>query len=208
LFVEEAPPFDEFMNRVRAGDELAALHVHRLFVHRLIALARSRLEKSLASKLDPEDVVQSVFRSFFVRCSMQQLDNIDGWESLWNLLALITVRKCHNKREHFFASRRDVRREVPLDGEGSGSQSVRLDDPTPAQAAVLTDLLEQLMRCLTDRERLILSLHLQGYTVPEICQLTGRAKRTVWRAIKFVRGQLEGMERGDRSAHSPASTEA
>src|SRR5262245_58097585 len=53
------------VSRWRAGDQQAAAELFRRYASRLIALAQSRLSASMASRVDPEDVVQSVYRSFF-----------------------------------------------------------------------------------------------------------------------------------------------
>jgi hypothetical protein len=98
------------MVRLRRGDDAAAAKVFQEFVARLIRLTRSRLEPWLRHKVDPEDVVQSVCRSFFARYQAGQF-TVANWESLWGLLAVITLRKCANQAEHWQAARRDVGRE-------------------------------------------------------------------------------------------------
>src|SRR5436305_12752712 len=99
------------MIRVRSGDDAAAREVFERFVGRLVALTRGRLNRLLARKVDPEDVVQSAFKSFFVRQRAGTLNVGDG-DGLWNLLALITLRKCADRAEYFLADRRDAAREV------------------------------------------------------------------------------------------------
>src|ERR1700735_522314 len=103
--------FAELMVRMRAGDQKAAARVFRQFGQRLIALARGWLDRAIQQKIDPEDVMQSAFKSFFVRNANGEYD-IAGWESLWSLLVVITLRKCGHRVDYFRAARRDVRREV------------------------------------------------------------------------------------------------
>src|SRR5690242_9456367 len=61
--VASEPSFADLMARLRAGDDAAAAALFQRFATRLIALARGRLDGLVRRKVDPEDVVQSVFRS-------------------------------------------------------------------------------------------------------------------------------------------------
>jgi RNA polymerase sigma-70 factor (ECF subfamily) len=65
--MDTPPPFHDLMARLRDGDPDAARAVFDRFARRLAALAAARLPAVLRSKLDPEDVVQSAFRTFFRR---------------------------------------------------------------------------------------------------------------------------------------------
>ena len=187
--------FDEFMARLRDGSNEAAVAVFYRFAQRLIALARSRLEGPVLQKEDPEDVVQSVFRSFFTRHQSGQWE-FESWDSLWTLLTLMTIRKCTNRIEFFHAERRDVQREISLEPPERSRESwkVLAGDPTPSQAAVLTEMLEDLMRSLEERDREILTLQLQGYTIPEISSRVGRSERTVSRIQDRVRKRLRRLQ--------------
>jgi RNA polymerase sigma-70 factor (ECF subfamily) len=189
--------FAALMSDLRAGDEAAATAVFQRFAGRLIALARDRLGDRLARKEDPEDVLQSVFRSFFLRCQDGQL-NFDNWGSLWSVLTLITLRKCSNHVQHFQAARRRIDREVPpADVEDSSpGWPVTDPEPTPEQAAVLTETVEMLLRRLEPRDREILTLHLQGCDAPEISARVGRARRTVRRVLDRIRHTLERLLAG------------
>ncbi len=55
----------ELLNRFRGGDDDAARELFDRYVHRLIGVARNRLSVKLARRVDPEDIVQSAYRSFF-----------------------------------------------------------------------------------------------------------------------------------------------
>ena len=78
--------FDALMARLRARDEAAASLVWDRYVRQLISLARSHLNTLVRRKVDPDEVVQSVFRSFFLRQAAGQFD-LTGWDGLWGLLA-------------------------------------------------------------------------------------------------------------------------
>ncbi len=115
LAMTAEPSFDDLMARLRAGDQAAASQLFHRFACRLIGLARGRLDALVRQKVDPEDVVQSVFKSFFLRHASGQWD-LGGWDGLWALLTVLTVRKCGRHAVHYRAGRRDVRREASPQG--------------------------------------------------------------------------------------------
>jgi RNA polymerase sigma-70 factor (ECF subfamily) len=190
--------FQELMVRLRAGSPDAAARVFDRFAGRLIALARRRLDGPLRAKLDAEDVLQSVYRSFFRRCDRGEF-HLDGWDGLWSLLVLLTVRKCGRQAEHYRAARRDVRREdtpVPP-GLGGDAWEATGREPTPEEAVVLAETVESLLRGLDGRDRAIVTLSLQGYTVAEVSDEIGRTQRTVQRVLERVRKRLERLQTDD-----------
>jgi RNA polymerase sigma-70 factor (ECF subfamily) len=193
--------FDDVMARLRAGDPAAAAAVFHRFAERLIALARTRLDARLRQKVDPEDVLQSVYKSFFLRHARGQLAPAD-WDSLWSLLTVITVRKCGRWREHFHARGRDVSAEVApgpaADDPGAGWEALARD-PTPAEAAQLAELVEGLLRGLPEGERAIVTLALQGYTASEVSRELGRSERTVYRVLGRVKKRLQRLRQEDEA---------
>ncbi len=187
-------PFDQVMARLQDGDEDAAALVFRRFAGRLIALARQHLDAQIRQKVDPEDVVQSVFKSFFPRCADHQY-HLDSWDGLWALLVTITLRKCGRKVRHFHGPNHDVRREV--EGPGAGDTVTRwlgiAREPTPEEAALLAEVVEQAMRGLKERDRKILELRLQGYSAAEIGAQVRRSENTVNWVLKRIRKRLRRL---------------
>jgi RNA polymerase sigma-70 factor (ECF subfamily) len=188
--------FAEIMARLRAGDQGAAAEVFRRFANRLIGLARTHLDQRLRQKVDPEDVMQSALKSFFARHANGQFD-LSDWDGLWSMLVVITLRKCGHKAEYFRAAMRDVGREqaAPVSDEDSvsGWQAVARE-PTPVQAVMLAEAVEQVLQALgDDRERRIVELSLQGFTPAEVSAQVGRSERTVQRVLDRVRRRLQRM---------------
>jgi RNA polymerase sigma-70 factor (ECF subfamily) len=194
--MNQSGSFADVMKRLRRGDPDAARQVFERFAHRLVILARDQFDSGLRCHIDPEDIVQSVYRSFFRRYADGQFI-VGDWEGLWGLLTVITVRKCLNREKYLRRDRRDVRREVSLDFALEQAGEIRealARDPTPAEAALLAETLERLMRDLDGHDRTILTLSLQGYTSAEISDQIGRSRRTVQRVLERVKYQLTRMQ--------------
>ena len=146
--------------------------------------------------MDPEDVVQSVYRSFFTRYQAGQFD-FATWDALWSLLTVITVRKCLNRAEYYLAKCRNVTSEVDAAawGDATAGLSEAIDrEPTPLEAAVLAETVEQMMRGLEPEDRTIIELSLQGYTAAEISARVGLAERTVGRVRERIKKRLQRMQ--------------
>ena len=187
--------FAEFLARLHNQDDAAAQELFVRFAHQLIALALRHIDAGLRHKVDPEDVVQSVYKSFFVRYGAGNLDVVN-WNSLWGLLTLITVRKCAERAAYHHAECRDAAREVSPRGEEAAPWPEPFGrEPTPLEAAVLSETVGQLLSSLDEEERPVLELSLQGYTTREISERLGRAERTVRLLREGVRHRLERMQR-------------
>ncbi len=64
--------FNDFLVRLEAGEAGAVQKLLDSHSLRLIRKVRERLHGRLCSKVDPEEVVQSVYHSFFRRIDQQE----------------------------------------------------------------------------------------------------------------------------------------
>src|SRR5262245_34099594 len=109
---------DKLLDRWRAGDQQAAAELFRRYADRLIALARSRLSRKLAQRVDPEDVVQSAYRSFFADTRAGRYALERGGD-LWQLLVAITLHKLQLQVKKNNRQKRAVEREQNFGTEDS-----------------------------------------------------------------------------------------
>ena len=181
--------FAEFVSGLQARDDAAARQLFSRFTRQLIALALRHIGAGLRHKVDAEDVVQSAYKSFFARYNPGNLE-VESWNSLWGLLALITVRKCAERAAYHRAECRNAAREEEVLRPGPLGR-----EPTPLEAAVLGETVKQLFARLDEEERPVLELSLQGYTTREISERLGRAERTVRLLREGIRHRLERMQR-------------
>ena len=185
---------DEATPDQKAPTEDAARTLFERFTRRLIGLARGQLDARLHHKIDPEDVVQSAYKSFFLRYGEGAL-GAEGWEGLWGLLTLITLRKCADRVRYYRAECRDVAREAAAPTEEAEPWREAVSrEPTPEEAVVLTATLEPVLGDLNEDERPIIELSLQGHSTQEISEQLGRAERSVRRLRERVRRQLERLQ--------------
>jgi RNA polymerase sigma-70 factor (ECF subfamily) len=194
------------MDRLRSGDPDAAQRVFQEFGQRLIALARNRLTAQLRPKIDPEDVMQSVFKSFFRRQADVPFD-LETWDSLWALLTVLTLRKCGFRARFMRAQCRDVQREVPQvslpDDSVAGWEAIGRE-PTPSEAAMLNETVAELLVGLSERDRQIVEMSLQGYSVAEMSVEAGCAQRTVQRLLARVKQRLERQSSDEDLTGTPS----
>lgn len=186
--------FADFVKRLQAGDDAASRQLFDRFARQLIATARRRFDGPLKHKVDPEDVVQSAYKSFFTRHADGKFE-VGNWNSLWGLLTIITVRKCSERVAYHRAQQRDAAREIPAAANSAPGIEGLSREPTPAEAAELAETVTQLMQSLDADDRPILELSLQGYTTREISEQLNRAERTVRLLRERVRKRLERMQR-------------
>lgn len=181
---------DRVVADLSAGDNDSFGDLFDRYAGRLAGLVRKRLGWKLARKIDPDDVVQSVFKSF-VGLQRRQDVVCENAQALWGLLALMAKRKCGHKIAHFTAACRDVRAEESvLSAAPAGDADVRRfveaisREPDPQEAAAVFETIRRLLEGLDDRDRTIVRRSLEGLSVEEISQEVQRSERTVQRVLK------------------------
>ncbi|MFO0945917.1 MAG: sigma-70 family RNA polymerase sigma factor [Planctomycetota bacterium] len=175
-------------NQCQDGNEEAFGKIFERYADKLCRLARSRISERLASRIEAEDVVQSVFRTFFGRVQQHRF-TFKEQEDLWKLLVSMTLNKLRNKVDFHTAAKRDVGAEKPIAGTTSCPSAYDGDGETPSPEAVVAfvDLLEHFMRSLRESDRRILELKLQDLTQEEIAAEVGCTERTVRRVLDRIR---------------------
>jgi RNA polymerase sigma-70 factor (ECF subfamily) len=162
------------------------------YARRLTRVAEQYLSRKLAGRLDGEDVVQSVFRTFFRRSARGEFQ-IDSSAQLWRLLVKMTLQKARAKGRHNTAERRDVKAEVSGDAQGWLVEAT-VHEPGPAEAAALVDQINVMLRGLPPIYCQILDLRLQGWNTTEIARQLGISRQTVYRALALLQQRLKDAD--------------
>ena len=180
------------LNNARNGDSIAEATVHREFVDKLVRVASRRINSRFQAKVAPEEVVQSVFASFFRRHRDQEY-HFDSWNDLWAFLLRITICKCADRIAEFQTLKRNILREVRPTNESDSDPKpyLKTGGPTAEEVVIFEDTLDQLLNKLDKRQQKVVCLRLQGMSNLEISQVIGRTERSVYRMLQKIKSVFE-----------------
>jgi len=178
---------------VREGDEAAAARIYHRYARRLLAFARSRANPNLATRLDAEDIVQSVFRRFFNRVQSGDYEVLRR-EELWPLFLAIALNRIRTAHQYHQAEKRDVRRTQASDDLDRCSQYAcrTMNDSLQVLELVVAETLGK----LPEQHRRVVELRFAGYEMAEIADQIGRSMRTTERLLQESREMLKAMYDG------------
>ena len=183
----------ELLARWKKGDEQAAAVLFDRYVNQLCALARNRLSERMKRRVEPEDIVQSAYRSFFTKAGEDRFV-LSKSGDLWKLLAAITLNKLRGTVEFHTAKKRGIYAEESFattrSTMGLGPQAIS-SAPSPEHAAAVVEELQNLMSDLDPMRQKILELALQNKDESEITREVQRSSRTVRRVLLEIRTSLE-----------------
>lgn len=173
---------DTLLRQIRAGETDAATQLYARYAQRLLNLAERRTGQDLTQRIDPEDIVQSVFRTFFRRAAEGSYQVPDG-DTLWKLLMVIALNKIRSLADYHRAEKRDVRK----------TRSIRLIDTNlePSDSLdILRLTIEDLTRDFPEAHQQMIHLRIEGFTITEISERVARSKRSTERVLQTFRVQL------------------
>lgn len=182
--MSQAQSFAEFLRRIRRGDEQAAIEL----VQRYGSLIRREIRLGIKNRrlnraFDSIDVCQSVLASFFVRAASGQYD-LESPEQLVRLLMSMARNKLASLARREQRLRRDMRRiastqpdelEQVVDNEGS-----------PSEIVLRRELIDRMRAELTDDERQIADLRVEGMGWDEVAERLGGSAQA--RRMQLARG--------------------
>jgi RNA polymerase sigma-70 factor (ECF subfamily) len=186
-----SPTDRELLERFQQGDREAAGQLYARYAGRLRSLTRRKSSAALACRLDPDDIVQSVFRNFF-HAAREGGYEVPPGEDLWKLLLVIALNKIRARGTFHRAAKRDVRRTRRIEGQDPYTLS-KENRHSGMTAAFLKLAADEALGQLPPLQRQIVDLRMEGYQVHEIAKLTGRSLRTVERTLQHCRQQLTAL---------------
>ena len=190
------PSDESLLRRFCSGQDDAATDLYVRYAKRLEALAKAQSSRSLAARFDPEDVVQSVFRTFFRRARRGEYDIPPG-DELWGLFLVIALNKIRKLGTYHRAAKRDVRLTA---GPAQLQQPAAGEQATDEMAYhMLRMVVDDLLQDLPEIQRKMIERRIEGHDIASIASLTERSKRTVERTLQNFRSKLGELIYTDNS---------
>ncbi len=95
-----------WIDLVKGGDSVAATRIWQHYFDRLVRSVRARLSGQNRAVSDEEDIVLSVFDSFYNAAADGRFPDLTDRDDLWRLLLRMAARKVVDKRRHDLRHRR------------------------------------------------------------------------------------------------------
>ena len=186
------------VRRLKGGEEDAATALYVRYAKRLHRLAKYQTSDELSYRVNSDEIVQTVFRTFFRRASQGQYA-VDDEDSLWKLLLVIALNKIRKLSDFHHAQKRDMRRTSTCEPGFFDSKSRQRSGDEVAHS-VLKLTIDELLSDLPDSHKEIIQLRIDGNSLPEISYKSGRAKRTAERVLQEFRRRLMAIVEDDEHA--------
>ncbi len=167
--------------RFQAGEDDAATALYNRYAARLMELANRSTGDDLSTRVDAEDIVQSVFRTFFRRASDGHYIIPEG-EELWKLLLVIALNKVRSIAVRHRAAKRDV-------GQTRSMGQQDLEQPSHA-TEVLRMTIDDILVTLPEPHQRVVQARINGYEIGEIADQVSLSRRSVERILQSFRKRL------------------
>jgi RNA polymerase sigma-70 factor (ECF subfamily) len=192
------------IRRLREGEGDAASDLYLRYADRLHRLARKQTSAELARRVEPEEIVQSVFRTFFRRVN-EGVYNVPEGKELWGLFLVIALNKIRHAAVYHRAARRDVRKTTSADELAANSYILQDKAADSTALTVLQLVIEEITSKLPEVKREMIRLRIEGHEIEDIAQQTGRSSRSVERTLQEFRQALATkLHDGDEPRENPA----
>jgi RNA polymerase sigma factor (sigma-70 family) len=194
---------------VKAGDSVAATRLWQHYFDRLVRSVRARLVGQNRAVSDEEDIVLSVFDSFYHAAENGRFPDLSDRDDLWRLLLRMAARKVIDKRRRDRRQRRggNVKLQA-LEQAGDDARVIEAigDEPSPEMVLMMQESVEQLFSHLGVGQLSDLAgAKLEGYSNAELAQRFGCSERTIERRLHLIREKCQ-QELVEFHEHPPKKT--
>ena len=190
------PNVSHWIDQVKEGDSLAAHQLWHHYYDRLVRAARQNLRGRQGGLADEEDIVASVFESFYRAAEKGRFPDLAGRDDLWRLLLRMSARKIVDKQRFDHRQRRGAGAKVQsLDQPGGEDQAVIQvigNEPTPEMVLMMTESFQELIRHLGDGQlREIAVGKMEGHSNADLAERLQCSERTIERRLHLIREKCQ-----------------
>src|SRR5262245_9986274 len=146
-----------WLGPLQAGDPAAVQRLWERYFHRLVGLARAKLQNAPRRAADEEDVALSAFDSFCRNAGAGRFPDLLDRDSLWRLLMVITARKASHLKLDETREKRGGGVVLISDSDRGGDEDSMLEqilsaEPSPETAVEMAEEYRRLLKNLGDHE--------------------------------------------------------
>ena len=168
---------------VKHGDSVAANQIWQHYFDRLVRSVRQKLHGQNRAVSDEEDIVLSVFDSFYVAVEKGRFPDLSDRDDLWRLLLRMSARKVVDKRRHDQRQRRGGNVKIhTLDRAKDDENVIEAigNEPTPEMVLMMQESVEQFFSHLgVGQLRDLAGDKLEGYSNAELAKRFDCSERTM-----------------------------
>lgn len=184
-----------WIDLVKAGDSVAAARIWHHYFDRLVRSVRARLQGQNRAVSDEEDIVLSVFDSFYDAANKGRFPDLSDRDDLWRLLLRMAARKVVDKQRHDQRQRRGGNINVhSLDQTRDDDRVIEAigDEPSPEMVVMMQESVERLFSHLgVGQLRELAVAKLEGYSNAELAEHFGCSERTIERRLHLIREKCQ-----------------
>jgi RNA polymerase sigma-70 factor (ECF subfamily) len=176
--------------KARSGEPHAETILFDRYVGRLNRLAQARLSQKFGRRVDADDIVQSVYISFFRYLRIGRYEFQTSGD-LWRMLAVITIRTVNRQVQWHTAEKRSILAERNITPHSDPPRDEFGRQEAPDRIAEVSDELNHLFAARPATHRAIVELRLKGEPISAIAQTVPCCQRTVHRVLAQFRRDFD-----------------
>ncbi|RMF41584.1 MAG: RNA polymerase subunit sigma-70 [Planctomycetota bacterium] len=190
--VSDQDRVSHWIDQVKQGDSLAAHRIWEHYFDSLLRSVRQRLAGQNRGPSDEEDVVLSVFKSFYAAAQRGRFPNLSSRDDLWHLLLRMAARKIIDKRRHDRRLRRGGDADIRSLDSPNIVHEVIGNEPSPEMVLMMQESMEEFLGSLgVGSLRDLAVAKLEGYSNRELALRFECSERTIERRLHLIREKLQ-----------------
>jgi len=201
------------LQRLKSGDEAAASEILDRYESQVRLVVRRFLPRVLRSRFDSQDIMQSVWRSFFQKVREDQAaksadpvaeakpeEEFQDAGQLFKFLSRMARNKVIDQYRRETSLKSDVHRQRAIHGESGEDLDPPSPEESPAEVVEAADELSHWRSLIPEDRQELIDMKADGMSTREIGVKLGISERTVQRVLEDLRQRVERRRFGHNDA--------